>query len=176
MTTLAQKLSLAKPTTDDPIPATALAYVEATARNRMRSFLLRKLSECGVSQKQVAQRLNKDQAQISRALHGAGSMTIDTFASILFAGCGEFAEGASVDLLAAPARNHRGPAWLYDEVTDQQSAPSQNKISTLNPTTFAAAVGSIKFAAKSTSDAAIAIPSNAAVTITAPVKKDPIHA
>jgi hypothetical protein len=103
---------LSKPVGDDPIPLGTLGYFRARTKQRMYNLVLREFKKSGVSKADLARRLRKTAAQMSRTFGGPGNWTLDTVSDLLFAiGGGELASSISYPL-EKPTRNYRAPDWL----------------------------------------------------------------
>lgn len=76
---------LSEPTETVPIPNATLVYFRARLKQRMFDALLKEYKRSGLTKAELAARLCKDPAQISRLLSGPGNVTLDTMSDILLA-------------------------------------------------------------------------------------------
>ncbi|AGB73743.1 hypothetical protein RHSP_79501 [Rhizobium freirei PRF 81] len=81
---------LAEPSSDDRISDRTLGYVTQTARDDVFDMVANACVEAGITRANIARRLGKDPAQVSRLLNTPGNWTIDTIAELLFAIDGSF--------------------------------------------------------------------------------------
>lgn len=104
--------SLSKPEDARRIEPWELAYFQARNRGRAHDLVLREFQKSGISQADLARRLNKRPEVISRLLGAPGNWGIDTISDLLFAISGAEPVWESQYPLDAPARNYRYPDWL----------------------------------------------------------------
>jgi len=90
MNTFHETSLLAEPSGDERIDERALGYVTQTARDDVFDMVANACVEAGVTRANIARRLGKDPAQVSRLLNSPGNWTIDTIAELLFAIDGSF--------------------------------------------------------------------------------------
>lgn len=85
MTTFQSHIPLDKPTGSDPLSERTLTYVSHSAREEVFDTITRECIEAGITNKQLAKRMRRTPAQISRLLGAPGNLTIDTIAQLSFA-------------------------------------------------------------------------------------------
>ena len=73
----------------DLIPAEALAYVGARARNRFYDFVLKRFASSGMTQADLARKIGKGPDRINRLLGAPGNWTIETISELLAGISGE---------------------------------------------------------------------------------------
>lgn len=100
---------LAEPTGEERISDFTLGYVTEMAREEVFDMLATACVEAGVPRNQIAKRLGKEPAQISRMLNSPGNFTIDTIAQTLFAINGNMFRMAPYSPLMEPKSNAREP-------------------------------------------------------------------
>lgn len=110
-----QTSSLSKPSGVDRIAPWELAYFEARNRSRVHELVLNEFQKSGMSQADLARRLNKQPAVISRLLGAPGNWGLDTISDLLFAISGAEVRYAVQYPLDGAARNYCIPDWLGTE-------------------------------------------------------------
>lgn len=90
MNTFQETSLLADPSGDERIEERTLGYVTQTTRDDVFDMVANACVEAGVTRANIARRLGKDPAQVSRLLNMPGNWTIDTIAELLFAIDGSF--------------------------------------------------------------------------------------
>lgn len=83
--TTSQALILSEPTGTSPISQSALTYFRHRLKQRIFQALLKEFKRSGVTKADLARRLGKEPAQISRLLSGPGNVTLETVSDVLFA-------------------------------------------------------------------------------------------
>ena len=107
-----QTSSLSKPTGSERIEPWQLAYFQARNRSRLHDLVLVEFHKSGLTQVELARRLNKQPAVICRLLGAPGNWGVDTASDLLFAISGaEIAYGVQYPLNGAP-QNYRMPDWM----------------------------------------------------------------
>lgn len=127
--------TLSKPKDNSEIPAGVQAFVSEKLKNDLYDLVLRKFKESGISQSELAARLGKDKALLSRQLSTPSNWTIDTTAKMLFAIDGSVLVLSTMDPDAPNAANYTQPSWLQGRIP-QFVTPTQGStiIATLKPT------------------------------------------
>lgn len=74
-----------EPSGTDSIPGSTLVYFRARLKQRMFDTMLREFKRSGLTKADLAARLGKDPAQVSRLLSGPGNVTLETVSDVLFA-------------------------------------------------------------------------------------------
>lgn len=115
MTTSRTIPSLSKPQDGEIIPLETLAYFRGRNRNRAHALVLEALVETGISQAEIARRLGKQPAVISRLIGAPGNWTLDTVSDLLLALDGREVKYTISCPFDAPARNHTEAEWLHPE-------------------------------------------------------------
>lgn len=105
-------LSPYKPKESEKVPPFHLGQCADQLRLELHNLVLSAFVREGITRKELAARLGKDQAQISRLLGGPGNWTIDTAAQLLFGINGNVVEVAEKDPRHACPRNDTAPEWL----------------------------------------------------------------
>lgn len=117
---------LSKPSGSEPIPLGTLAYFCARNKHRAYSLVIGELQNSGLSQADLARRLRKSPAQLSRYLSGPGNWTLDTLSGLLFAISGAEPEyDVSYPLDLAP-RNLTAPVWSLDDLPKRPTSANVN--------------------------------------------------
>ena len=80
--------SLTNPVGTDAVPHSTLVYFRSRLKQRMFGLIIREFKNSGLSKADLARRLSKEPAQVSRLLAGPGNTTLDTVSDILFAATG----------------------------------------------------------------------------------------
>src|SRR5450631_1599835 len=83
VTTFQQTLSLSKPKDREKIDVAALGYLCQRTRGLAYNTVITEFQESGISQADLAGRLNKGADQISRWLGSPGNWTFDTYTMLL---------------------------------------------------------------------------------------------
>lgn len=73
----------------EQIPADALAYVGARARNRFYDFVLKRFTASGMTKAELARKIGKGPDRVNRLLGAPGNWTIETVAELLAGISGE---------------------------------------------------------------------------------------
>ncbi|MBX9467051.1 MAG: hypothetical protein KL839_03985 [Rhizobium sp.] len=110
LSTSHQTSLLAEPEGDARIPAATLGYVTEMAREEVFDMIATACVEAGVQRSQIARRLGKDPATVTRLLSAPGNYTIDTVAEMLFAINGNMFRPHRYAPMKEPRSNTRGPA------------------------------------------------------------------
>lgn len=118
MTTTSQTSFLDRPTGDEKISERALGYVTETAREEMFDMIATACVEAGVMRSQIAKRLGKDPALVTRQLSAPGNWTIDTISEYLFAINGRLVRAASYCPLEQAPANNRHANCLEDTYSE----------------------------------------------------------
>lgn len=136
--------TLSKPSQENSeIPAGVQAFVSEKLKNDLYDLVLHKFKESGISQSDLAARLGKDKALLSRQLSTPSNWTIDTIAKMLFAIDGSVLVLSTMDPDTPSAANYTQPAWLqgrmprFVTLTEGKSTI----IATLKPTPTDSAAG-----------------------------------
>ena len=125
MTFSDQGSPLSKPSGDARIPLGTLSFVRDKLRNDLHSAVLKAFRESGLSQKELARRLGKnDTARLCKNLGAPGNWTINTAADLLFAIDGNFFAVSAIDALALP-RDISGPDWLNPQTDGETKGTSK---------------------------------------------------
>lgn len=104
-------------TSDAPLSAGTLAYLEARARNSFYDFIMTKFKDAergGLSRAQLARRINKRPDQISHMLGAPGNWTLGTITALLVGICREELLPASESFLGRPSRNFQPEDFVND--------------------------------------------------------------
>ena len=107
---------LSKPSGDDQLPGAQLGFVAGKLRNDLHAVVLREFKSSGLTQAELAKRLGKDKAWVSRTLGAPGNWTIDTAATLIFAINGSVLIVGSVDVDHPARSNFTKPAWLSSDL------------------------------------------------------------
>jgi transcriptional regulator with XRE-family HTH domain len=75
---------LSKPTGADKVPTSTFVYLRARLKHRIYSLIIGEFKKSGLSQADLARRLDKEPAHLSRLLSGPGNLTIETISDLLF--------------------------------------------------------------------------------------------
>lgn len=109
--------SLHKPLEGERVPLGTLGYFRARNKHNAYALVIRELQKSGITKAELARRLGKEPAQITRYLSGPGNWTLDTLSDLLFAISGaEDKHTISYPLREAP-RNDTRPAWAQSETS-----------------------------------------------------------
>lgn len=99
-----------------PVPAGKRAYFAARLRNRLYNFVMKKFKENerdhGLTKAELARRIGRDPAVVTRLLASPGNWRSDTASDLLLGICGEELEFSSSSPLTRAKRNYAGPDWL----------------------------------------------------------------
>lgn len=99
-----------------PIPAGKRAYFAARLRNRLYNFIMTKFKENehdnGLTKAELARRIGRDPAVVTRLLASPGNWRSDTASDLLLGICGEELEFSSSSPLTRPKRNYAGSDWF----------------------------------------------------------------
>lgn len=95
--------------------------------NRLSSFFAQESERSGITKREIAERLGKDPAQITRWLSGPGNVTMDTLSDLLFAMGAEPEPPQIVRFADRPKPNYVDPL-IADIIGDQTNArPAQTR-------------------------------------------------
>jgi transcriptional regulator with XRE-family HTH domain len=83
--TTSQQTSLLYEIRQKPIPKPTLVELEARFQHRVHSMILDAFNKSGLSQKELAERLDWDESRISRLLSSASNLTLATISALLAA-------------------------------------------------------------------------------------------
>ncbi len=101
---------LSKPEGTDKVPTSTLAYLRARLKHRIYSLIIAKFKKSGLSQADLARRLDKEPAQLCRLLSGPGNLTVETISDLLFAIDGtELGISSNAPLYAKTSETHVEP-------------------------------------------------------------------
>lgn len=142
MTTTSQTSFLDRPTGDERIPERALGYVTEAAREEMFDMIATACVEAGVMRSQIAKRLGKDPAVVTRQLSAPGNWTIDTISEYLFAINGRLVRASSYCPVEQAVANNRHANCLdepYSELKVIQITKTHRKPNTRTRAIAAAA-------------------------------------
>lgn len=120
---------------DNPIPAGAMAYLCARARNRYFDYVLSRFREAekrGLTKARLARRIGKKPDRVSHMLGAPGNWTLDTATELLVGICREEITPASEPLLGRAPRNMT-PVDLLPKRNAIQSPPEQRSSLRLYP-------------------------------------------
>lgn len=107
-----QTSSLSKPAADERVEPWTLAYFQARNRSRAHDLVLKEFEKSGLTRAELARRLNKQPAVVTRLLGAPGNWGLDTLSDLLFAISGaEVKYDPQYPLDGAP-RNYQRPDWL----------------------------------------------------------------
>lgn len=105
---------LFKPRPGERVPTTAFAYLRSRAKRHAYDLVMREFKRSGITKAELARRLGKSPAEVSRMLGGPANWTIQTVSDLLFAiSAGEPTWGIAYPL-DRPARNDTRPEWATD--------------------------------------------------------------
>lgn len=124
--------ALSKPTGSKKIPVGTLGYMRGRNRHRLHSLLLEEFDRSGLSQHDLASRLNKRPEVVSRMLGSAGNMRLDSVCDYFFAMDGGELQYTIHYPLEAPQRNYSVPDWIYLDDAQEMERPIRNKTQTSN--------------------------------------------
>jgi hypothetical protein len=91
------RLALSSPQGNERIPAGTLGYMRAEVKSVFFDCVLGEFEKSNISQKDLADRIGKGEAQISRYLGSPGNWTLDTVAELLFGISGATVKGILLD-------------------------------------------------------------------------------
>ncbi len=74
--------TLSEPAGTDEVAAGTLAYFRARLKQRIYSLAIKEFKKSGLSQADLARRLGKEPAQVSRLLSGPGNLTLETVSDL----------------------------------------------------------------------------------------------
>jgi hypothetical protein len=123
-----QMFFLNKPIADEKIAPAELSYSSARLRLQLHDLILSAFAREGISQKDLAVRLNKNQAQISRLLGAPGNWTIETAAHLLYGISGNCISVQETDPREGVRRNDTKPEWLINERIHAAASGAKNAI------------------------------------------------
>lgn len=99
-----------------PIPAEKRAYFAARLRNRLYNFIMTKFKEHelhnSLTKAELARRINRDPAVVTRLLSSPGNWRSDTASDLLLGICGEEIQFSSSLPTTGAKRNYGGLDWL----------------------------------------------------------------
>lgn len=125
--TTSQTATLSKPAPGERVPPETLAYFTARAKRQAYDLVIAELEATGITKAELARRLGKDAARISRMLGGPGNWTIKTASNLLFAMSGATLAYRIDRPLDRPPRNFGGGAAALDyqrsKGTEHQGQP-----------------------------------------------------
>lgn len=107
-----QTFMLSKPTGIEPIPSGIQSFVSETLKNNCYHLVLDAFNKSGLSQADLAKRMDKDKALINRQLSTPSNWTIDTVARLLFAINGSIVALDSIGADSPSFANYTQPYWL----------------------------------------------------------------
>lgn len=108
--------TLSKPQDSSEVSAGVQAFVSEKLKNDLYDLVLRKFKESGISQSELAARLGKDKALLSRQLSTPSNWTIDTIAKMLFSIDGSVLVLSTMDPDSPNAANYTQPSWLQGRI------------------------------------------------------------
>lgn len=108
--------TLSKPQDNSRIPSGVQAFVSEKLKNDLYDLVLRKFKDSGITQSELAERLGRDKALLSRQLSTASNWTIDTIAKMLFAIDGSVLVLSTMDPDAPNSANYTQPSWLQGRI------------------------------------------------------------
>ena len=112
---------LSKPTGDEPIAPALLSYVARKLKNDFYHQVMDAFIKSGISQADLAKKLDADKGQLSRQLSAPGNWTIDTVAKMLFAINGHVFVPQTLDVDSRAPANMTQPTWLGATSRDSDS-------------------------------------------------------
>ncbi len=122
MTTAPKTSFISEIESGDPLSPGTLAYFRERQRNRVHEVVLQEFLKSGITKADLARRLGKDAAQITRWLAAPGNWEIDTISDFLLAiSGGEFQPSISYPLREV-AQDHSGPEWLRPTGSESSKA------------------------------------------------------
>lgn len=105
---------LSEPKSGEVVPLGTLVYFRTRNRLRLHQLLLEEFARSGISQAELARRLDKPPEVVCRTLGAAGNLRLDTVSDYLFAmSAAETAYGIDHPL-QQPPRNDMGLDWMSD--------------------------------------------------------------
>lgn len=110
--TTSPTLSPFSPTGTGAIPAWEFAYFQARNRSRVHDLVLNEFKKSGLTQAELARRMNKRPDVVCRLIGAPGNWGLDTLSDLLFAISHAEAGYSIVHPLEEPPRNYRHPDWL----------------------------------------------------------------
>jgi len=114
--TISQKMPRpCKPSENEVISSYELGLVKGMAKNAAHELLLRELRASGLTQKEIARRLRKQPAVISRLIGSGKNLTIATLAELVFAMNGKILTFSTESAFDRPARNTQTPPILLGD-------------------------------------------------------------
>lgn len=113
-----------------PIPLGVRAYIGQRAKNSFYDYVMDKFYASGLTQAQLARKIERNAGQINRMLAGPGNWTIETAAELIAAISGEELQPHSVSFKGRAKRNHRQQNMLRDSApTNGLALPSRTESS-----------------------------------------------
>ena len=83
--TISRTSMLSEPHDDKTVPATTLSYFRHRLKQRIFNAMMTEFKASNMTKADLARRLGKDPAQISKILSGPGNVTLETVSDVLFA-------------------------------------------------------------------------------------------
>jgi hypothetical protein len=114
---ISQTSALSKPSGTDKISSGTFTYFRARLKHRIYSLILKEFKASRLSKADLARRLGKDPAQLTRLLSGPGNLTVETTSDLLFAISGTELGLSSGDPFA------KGKAGIPKSVEEALGAP-----------------------------------------------------
>jgi hypothetical protein len=84
MTTSRTTFRLSNPSGVEKLPIGTLSYIRSHTKAKVLTTILEELERSGVSQTELAKRIDKDEAQVSRFLGSPSNSTLDTVSDFLY--------------------------------------------------------------------------------------------
>lgn len=114
---------------NDPIPPEELAYFRARLKSRLYNFLvsrfLKEEANKRLTKAELARRIHKDPAQITRLLSNPNNLRLDTVSDLMLGICRAEVGPTEMPLFGGAERNYTQPEWLETFTnTISTSAPS----------------------------------------------------
>ena len=119
--TTSQTTGFVKPSGCATIDKGTLAYFRNRNRRRLYNLVIREFKKSGLSQADLARRLDKNPDVVCRWLREPANWTVDTASDLLFAISGAEASYDPKYPLDQPSRNDTRPHWLIKERSDHRA-------------------------------------------------------
>lgn len=123
-----QTSSLLSDLSQTPIPAGTQAYVTQRAKNAFYDYVLERFLVSGISRSDLARRLGKEPARVTRLLSNPGNWTIETISELLAAISAEELIPASEKFAGRPRKNSTQRDLLFDDETNHPSFPPKSEV------------------------------------------------
>jgi hypothetical protein len=115
--------SLSSPRQGERVPPGTLTYFEVINRQVLWELITDEFEKSGISQAELARRLNWDPARVCTILGAPANYTADTVSAVLFAISGGQPKYLTYYPLSEPPQNYVGPDWLHNQPRGSTELP-----------------------------------------------------